>query len=180
MTTLHDTMQQIGRQARDASRVMMRASGAQKAQALLAMAECLSAQRSALQRANASDVDAALARQLEPALLDRLTLSERSIDVMIEGLRQIAAMPDPIGGLSATSVRPNGMQVAQMRVPLGVIGIIYESRPNVTIDAAALCLKSGNACILRGGSEALQSNLALAKIVEQGLSAAGLPKHASD
>ena len=178
MTTLQDTMQQIGHQARDASRVMMRASGAQKAQALLAMAECLSAQRSALQRANASDVDAALARQLEPALLDRLTLSERSIDVMIEGLRQIAAMPDPIGGLSATSVRPNGMQVAQMRVPLGVIGIIYESRPNVTIDAAALCLKSGNACILRGGSEALQSNLALAKIVEQGLSAAGLPKHA--
>jgi glutamate-5-semialdehyde dehydrogenase len=178
MTTLQDTMQQIGRQARDASRVMMRASGAQKAQALLAMADALSAQRPALQRANASDVDAARARQLEPALLDRLTLSERSIDVMIEGLRQIAAMPDPIGGLSATSVRPNGMQVAQMRVPLGVIGIIYESRPNVTIDAAALCLKSGNACILRGGSEALQSNLALAKIVEQGLVAAGLPKHA--
>jgi len=178
MTPLHDSMQQIGRQARDASRVMMRASGTQKAQALLAMAEALSAQRSALQRANASDVDAARARQLEPALLDRLTLSERSIDVMIEGLRQIAAMPDPIGGLSATSVRPNGMQVAQMRVPLGVIGIIYESRPNVTIDAAALCLKSGNACILRGGSEALQSNLALAKIVEQGLIAAGLPRHA--
>jgi len=178
MTTLQDTMQQIGRQARDASRVMMLATEAQKAQALLAMAECLSMQRSALQRANASDVDVARARQLEPALLDRLTLSERSIDVMIEGLRQIAAMPDPIGGLSATSVRPNGMQVAQMRVPLGVIGIIYESRPNVTIDAAALCLKSGNACILRGGSEALQSNLALAKIVEQGLSAAGLPKHA--
>jgi glutamate-5-semialdehyde dehydrogenase len=178
MTTLQDTMQQIGRQARDASRVMMRASGAQKAQALLAMADALSAQRSALQRANASDVDAARARLLEPALLDRLTLSERSIDVMIEGLRQIAAMPDPIGGLSATSVRPNGMQVAQMRVPLGVIGIIYESRPNVTIDAAALCLKSGNACILRGGSEALQSNVALAKIVEQGLIAAGLPKQA--
>jgi glutamate-5-semialdehyde dehydrogenase len=142
------------------------------------MADALSAQRPAVQRANASDVDAARARQLEPALLDRLTLSERSIDVMIEGLRQIAAMPDPIGGLSATSVRPNGMRVAQMRVPLGVIGIIYESRPNVTIDAAALCLKSGNACILRGGSEALQSNLALAKIVEQGLVAAGLPKHA--
>jgi glutamate-5-semialdehyde dehydrogenase len=178
MTTLQDTMQQIGRQARDASRVMMRASGAQKAQALLAMADALSAQRPALQRANASDVDAARARQLEPALLDRLTLSERSIDVMIEGLRQIAAMPDPIGGLSATNVRPNGMQVAQMRVPLGVIGIIYESRPNVTIDAAALCLKSGNACILRGGSEALQSNLALAKIIEQGLVVAGLPKHA--
>jgi len=178
MTTLQDTMQQIGRQARQASRVMMRASSAQKTKALIAMAEALSAQRAALQRANASDVDSARARQLEPALLDRLTLSERSIDVMIEGLRQIAAMPDPIGGSSATTVRPNGMQVAQMRVPLGVIGIIYESRPNVTIDAAALCLKSGNACILRGGSEALQSNLALAKIVEQGLSAAGLPKHA--
>ena len=178
MTTLQNTMQQIGRQARQASRVMMRASGTQKTQALLAMAEALSAQRLALQQANASDVDSARARQLEPALLDRLTLSERSIDVMIEGLRQIAAMPDPIGGLSTTTVRPNGMQVAQMRVPLGVIGIIYESRPNVTIDAAALCLKSGNACILRGGSEALQSNLALAKIVEQGLSAAGLPKHA--
>ncbi|MEI8399933.1 MAG: glutamate-5-semialdehyde dehydrogenase [Alcaligenaceae bacterium] len=178
MTTLQDTMQQIGRQARQASRVMMRASGTQKTQALLAMADALSAQRAVLQRANVSDVDAARARQLEPALLDRLTLSERSIDVMIEGLRQIAAMPDPIGGLSATTLRPNGMQVAQMRVPLGVIGIIYESRPNVTIDAAALCLKSGNACILRGGSEALQSNLALAKIVEQGLNAAGLPKHA--
>jgi glutamate-5-semialdehyde dehydrogenase len=156
---------------------MMRASGAQKTQALLAMAESVTNQRLLLQAANASDVGAARARQLEPALLDRLTLSERSIDVMIEGLRQIAAMPDPIGGLSATTVRPNGMQVAQMRVPLGVIGIIYESRPNVTIDAAALCLKSGNACILRGGSEALQSNLALAKIVEQGLIAAGLPQH---
>ena len=178
MTTLQDTMQQIGRQARQASRVMMRASGAQKAKALLAMAESLSVHRSALQSANAADVAAARARQLEPALLDRLTLSARSIEVMSEGLRQIAAMPDPIGGLSATTVRPNGMQVAQMRVPLGVIGIIYESRPNVTIDAAALCLKSGNACILRGGSEALQSNLALAKIVAQGLSAAGLPQHA--
>ena len=178
MTTIQNTMHQIGRQAREASRLMMRASGAQKALALVAMAELLSQQRLALQSANASDVAAALARKLEPALLDRLTLSDRSIDVMIEGLRQIAAMPDPIGGLTATTVRPNGMQVAQMRVPLGVIGIIYESRPNVTIDAAALCLKSGNASILRGGSEALQSNLALAKIVEQGLLAAGLPRHA--
>ena len=178
MTTLQETMQQIGRQARDASRVLMRASGAQKAQALVAMADALAQQRASLQSANAKDVAAARARQLEPALLDRLTLSERSIDVMIEGLKQIAAMPDPIGGLSATTVRPNGIHVAQMRVPLGVIGIIYESRPNVTIDAAALCLKSGNASILRGGSEALQSNLALAKIVELGLLAAGLPQHA--
>ena len=178
MTTLQETMHQIGRQARDASRVLMRASGAQKAQALLAMADALSQQRASLQSANAKDVAAARARQLEPALLDRLTLSERSIDVMIEGLKQIAAMPDPIGGLTSTTIRPNGMHVAQMRVPLGVIGIIYESRPNVTIDAAALCLKSGNASILRGGSEALQSNLALAKIVEHGLLAAGLPQHA--
>ncbi|MFZ4711003.1 MAG: glutamate-5-semialdehyde dehydrogenase [Zwartia sp.] len=178
MTTLQETMHQIGRQARDASRVLMRASGAQKAQALLAMADALAQQRASLQSANAKDVAAARARQLEPALLDRLTLSERSIDVMIEGLRQIAAMPDPIGGLTSTTIRPNGMHVAQMRVPLGVIGIIYESRPNVTIDAAALCLKSGNASILRGGSEALQSNLALAKIVEHGLLAAGLPRHA--
>ena len=178
MITLQETMHQIGRQARDASRVLMRASGAQKAQALLAMADALSQQRASLQSANAKDVAAARARQLEPALLDRLTLSERSIDVMIEGLKQIAAMPDPIGGLTSTTIRPNGMHVAQMRVPLGVIGIIYESRPNVTIDAAALCLKSGNASILRGGSEALQSNLALAKIVEHGLLAAGLPQHA--
>ena len=124
MTTLHDTMQQIGRQARQASRVMMRATGAQKAEALLAMAEALSAQRSALQRANASDVDAARARQLEPALLDRLTLSELSIDVMFAGLRQIAAMPVPIGGLSATTERPNGLQVVQMRVQLGAFGLI--------------------------------------------------------
>jgi len=168
----------IGQRARQASRAMLRASGAQKAQALIAMAEALSEQRAALQDANRIDLEAARARNIEPALLDRLTLSDRSIDVMIEGLHQIASMSDPVGGLTASSVRPNGMQVAQMRVPLGVIGIIYESRPNVTIDAAALCLKSGNAAILRGGSEALHSNLALGKIVQQGLAAAGLPADA--
>jgi len=168
----------IGQRARQASRAMLRATGAQKAQALIAMADALGEQRQALQSANNLDLEAARARNIEPALLDRLTLSDRSIDVMIEGLRQIAAMPDPVGGLTASTVRPNGMQVAQMRVPLGVIGIIYESRPNVTIDAAALCLKSGNAAILRGGSEALHSNLALGKIVQQGLAAAGLPAHA--
>jgi len=168
----------IGQRARQASRAMLRASGAQKAQALIAMAEALSEQRAALQDANRIDLEAARARNIEPALLDRLTLSDRSIDVMIEGLHQIASMSDPVGGLTASSVRPNGMQVAQMRVPLGVIGIIYESRPNVTIDAAALCLKSGNAAILRGGSEALHSNLALGKIVQQGLAAAGLPAEA--
>ncbi len=171
-------MLNIGQRARQASRDMLRASGAQKAQALLAMADALGQQRLALQSANNLDLEAARARNIEPALLDRLTLSDRSIDVMIEGLRQIAAMPDPVGGLTASTVRPNGMQVAQMRVPLGVIGIIYESRPNVTIDAAALCLKSGNAAILRGGSEALHSNLALGQVVQQGLATAGLPSNA--
>ncbi len=175
MTSLHDSMLEIGRQARQASRAMLRASGAQKAQALIAMAQALSEQRTTLQAANQRDLEAARARHIEPALLDRLTLSDRAMDLMVEGLRQIAAMPDPVGSLTATTVRPNGMQVAQMRVPLGVIGIIYESRPNVTIDAAALCLKSGNAAILRGGSEALHSNLALGRIVQQGLAAAGLP-----
>jgi glutamate-5-semialdehyde dehydrogenase len=142
------------------------------------MADALSEQRAVLKAANQRDIEGAKARALEAALLDRLTLSDRSIDLMIEGLRQIATMPDPVGELTATTIRPNGMQVAQMRVPLGVIGIIYESRPNVTIDAAALCLKSGNAAILRGGSEALHSNLALGKIVIQGLNAAGLPEQA--
>lgn len=173
-----EAIQQIGREARQAARAMMRASSAQKAQALLAMAEALSSQRAALKSANQRDVEAAKLRSLDSALLDRLTLSDRSIDLMIEGLRQIAAMPDPVGELTATKIRPNGMQVAQMRVPLGVIGIIYESRPNVTIDAAALCLKSGNAAILRGGSEALHSNLALGKVVSHGLMAAGLPESA--
>jgi glutamate-5-semialdehyde dehydrogenase len=178
MTTIFDAIQQIGRQARKAARAMMRASSAQKAQALHAMADALSEQRATLKAANQRDVEAAKARALEAALLDRLTLSDRSIDLMIEGLRQIATMPDPVGELTSTKIRPNGMQVAQMRVPLGVIGIIYESRPNVTIDAAALCLKSGNAAILRGGSEALHSNLALGKIVSHGLKVAGLPESA--
>ena len=178
MTPIFEAIQQIGRQARQASRLMMRASSAQKAHALHAMADALSEQRTTLKIANQRDIEAAKSRALEAALLDRLTLSDRSIDLMIEGLRQIAAMSDPVGELTATKIRPNGMQVAQMRVPLGVIGIIYESRPNVTIDAAALCLKSGNAAILRGGSEALHSNLALGKIVSHGLKAAGLPEMA--
>ncbi len=178
MTPIFDSIQQIGRQARQAARLMMRANSAQKAHALRAMADALSEQRATLKAANQRDIEAANARALEAALLDRLTLSDRSIDLMVEGLRQIAAMPDPIGELTATKIRPNGMQVAQMRVPLGVIGIIYESRPNVTIDAAALCLKSGNAAILRGGSEALHSNLALGKIVCHGLNAADLPEQA--
>ena len=176
--TIQESMQQIGRQARSASRAMLRASDQQKALALEAMAQELHAQRSSLQAANKIDLEAARAKQLAAPLLDRLTLSDRTIDTMITGLRQIANMADPVGSLTAASVRPNGMQIAQMRVPLGVIGIIYESRPNVTIDAAALCLKSGNATILRGGSEALRSNLALGKIIRKGLQAVGLPEYA--
>ena len=176
--TIQESMQHIGQQARKASHAMLRATDNQKAMALEAMAHALDAQRGSLQAANNIDLEAGRAKQLAAPLLDRLTLSDRSIDTMIAGLRQIAHMADPVGSLTATTVRPNGMQVAQMRVPLGVIGIIYESRPNVTIDAAALCLKSGNATILRGGSEALHSNLALGKIIRMGLKAAGLPEHA--
>lgn len=168
----------LGQQARQASVAMRTASGKAKADALLAMADRLIAQKHTLQAENAKDLDAARANQLAPALLDRLTLSDQAIATMALGLQQIAAMPDPIGSQTASVIRPNGMRVAQMRVPLGVIGIIYESRPNVTIDAAALCLKSGNATILRGGSEAFHSNMALGHIIQQGLSDAGLPSHA--
>ncbi|QII86371.1 glutamate-5-semialdehyde dehydrogenase [Bordetella hinzii] len=178
MSSIDQTMLTLGENARQASRAMMRASGSAKNRALLTMADLLIDGKQALQAANARDVDAARANGLEPALLDRLTLSDRSVQLMAEGLRQIAALPDPIGSIGPTTVRPNGMRVAQMRVPLGVIGIIYESRPNVTIDAAALCLKSGNATILRGGSEALHSNLSLGAIVQAGLAAAELPRAA--
>src|SRR5690606_30355654 len=132
-----------------------------KAAALRAMADLLMQSREDIQRANARDLQDAEQRQLAPAMVDRLRLSDKALGLMAEGLRQVAAMPDPVGELTATQSRPNGMQVARMRMPIGVIGIIYESRPNVTIDAAALCLKSGNAAILRGGSEATHSNQAL-------------------
>jgi len=168
----------LGRQAREAARLMRKASGSAKAKALHAMAQRLVDQRQQLQAENARDLAAAEKNGLEPALLDRLRLSDKAIDTMAAGLRQIAEMPDPVGSITASTVRPNGMRVAQMRVPLGVIGIIYESRPNVTIDAAALCLKSGNATILRGGSEAFHSNVALGDIIRQGLADAGLPEHA--
>jgi len=171
-------MHALGRQARAASRSMMRASGAAKNQALLAMADALRAQRAELLAANALDLERARAGKLAAPLLDRLTLSDKTLTIMADGLEQIAALPDPVGSLGPAQIRPNGMRVAQMRVPLGVIGIIYESRPNVTIDAAALCLKSGNAAILRGGSEALTSNLALGRIIRLGLEAADLPAHA--
>jgi len=174
----HTDMLLMTQAARTASRTLLRASGRAKAQALRAMAERLHASRAYLQAENAKDLHAARDQGLAPALVDRLALSDKAIDTMIAGLQQIADMPDPVGATTASSVRPNGMRVAQMLVPIGVIGVIYESRPNVTIDAAALCLKSGNAAILRGGSEALHSNRALGEIIRQGLAQADLPETA--
>ncbi|WPC04546.1 glutamate-5-semialdehyde dehydrogenase [Pseudomonas benzenivorans] len=170
-----DYMTRLGRAAREASRVVARASTAQKNRALLAAAEALDAARGELAEANDQDLAAGRANGLDAALLDRLALTPARIDGMIEGLRQIAGLADPVGAIRDMSFRPSGIQVGKMRVPLGVIGIIYESRPNVTIDAASLCLKSGNATILRGGSEAIHSNRAIAACIQRGLAAAELP-----
>jgi glutamate-5-semialdehyde dehydrogenase len=170
-----DYMTRLGRAAREASRVIGRASTAQKNRALLATAAALDAARAELSAANELDVAAGRANGLEPAMLERLTLTPARIDSMIVGLRQVANLPDPVGAIRDMSFRPSGIQVGKMRVPLGVVGIIYESRPNVTIDAASLCLKSGNATILRGGSEAIHSNRAIAACVQRGLADAGLP-----
>jgi glutamate-5-semialdehyde dehydrogenase len=170
-------MHQLGRQARAASRAMARASTATRNRALLLIADAIEREAAALTAANQQDLDTARAAGLAPALLDRLALSGKAIATMVDGLRQIAALPDPIGEISNMKIRPSGIQVGQMRVPLGVIGIIYEARPNVTVDAAGLCIKSGNATILRGGSEAIHCNRALAKLVAEGLAGAGLPEH---
>jgi glutamate-5-semialdehyde dehydrogenase len=171
-------MRGLGETAREASRLLGRAETAAKNAALLAIADAIVAERERLAAANRKDLEAGRQRGLDAALLDRLELSDARIDSMAEGLRQIAALPDPVGAISGLDYRPSGIQVGRMRVPLGVIGIIYESRPNVTADAAALCLKSGNACILRGGSEALHSNQAIARCIERGLERAGLPASA--
>ena len=168
-------MAQVGSQARQAARAMTKATTAQKNAALLAIARLLEAQRTAITEANQNDLDQARERGLDEAMIDRLELTPARIDAMIEGLQQVAALPDPCGEITDMSYRPSGIQVGQMRVPLGVVGIIYESRPNVTVDAAALCLKSGNASILRGGSESIQSNRAIADCVTAGLEEAGLP-----
>lgn len=168
-------MQQLGQQARAASRSMARAETNAKNKALVTIAQAIRREKDALLAANLLDMQAARASGLEEALLDRLALSEKSIATMAEGLEQIAALADPIGEISNLKYRPSGIQVGNMRVPLGVIGIIYEARPNVTVDAAGLCIKSGNAAILRGGSEAIHCNQALAKLVHEGLTAAGLP-----
>lgn len=170
-----DYMTRLGRAAREASRVIGRASTAQKNRALHGAAAALDAARLELDAANELDLAAGRANGLEPAMLERLALTPARIDSMIVGLRQVASLPDPIGAIRDMSYRPSGIQVGKMRVPLGVVGIIYESRPNVTIDAASLCLKSGNATILRGGSEAIHSNRAIAVCIQRGLAEAGLP-----
>ncbi|MCR8718323.1 glutamate-5-semialdehyde dehydrogenase [Pseudomonas syringae USA007] len=170
-----DYMTRLGRAAREASRVIGRASTAQKNRALQATAAALDEARDELSAANALDLANGQANGLEPAMLERLALTPARIDSMIVGLRQVAALADPVGAIRDMSYRPSGIQVGKMRVPLGVVGIIYESRPNVTIDAASLCLKSGNATILRGGSEAIHSNRAIAACIERGLAEAGLP-----
>ncbi|WP_137719888.1 glutamate-5-semialdehyde dehydrogenase [Methylobacillus flagellatus] len=178
MSDIKRYMQQLGQQARAASRLMAKADSNAKNLALLNIAHAIRRDQQALLAANQADLDAARAAGMEAAMLDRLALSEKSIATMAEGLEQIAALADPIGEISDMKYRPTGIQVGRMRVPLGVIGIIYEARPNVTVDAAGLCIKSGNAAILRGGSEAIRCNQALAALVHEGLAAAGLPKAA--
>ena len=178
MTDIDEYMTDLGRRARRASRAMARASTAAKNAALGAVADAIERERATLKEANARDLARARDKGFDAAFIDRLTLSDKAMNTMIEGLRQVAALADPIGEISGLKYRPSGIQVGQMRVPLGVIGIIYESRPNVTIDAAALCLKSGNATILRGGSEALECNTVLAKLISEGLETAGLPQDA--
>jgi len=168
-------MQTVGKQAREASRAIARADTNQKNHALLAMAAAIRRDAAKLLEANARDMEQARASGLDAALLDRLQINDKAVAGMAEGLEQIAALPDPVGEITDLKYRPSGIQVGKMRVPLGVIGIIYEARPNVTADAAGLCLKSGNAAILRGGSEALHSNQAVAACVREGLEAAGLP-----
>ncbi len=171
-------MQDVGRAARAASRLIAKADGLARNQALMAMAQALEHHAADLLAANARDIEAAQRNKLDAASLDRLTLTASTIAAMADGLRQIARLPDPVGEITGLQYRPSGIQVGQMRVPLGVIGIIYESRPNVTADAAGLCLKSGNAAILRGGSEAIHSNRAIGACVHEGLRAAGLPEAA--
>ncbi len=172
---IKEYMQGLGVQARAASREMNRAGTNAKNAALNAIADALQAAMTTLLSENEKDLAAGRENGLDDALLDRLALNEERVNGMAEGLRQIAALPDPVGEIDEMNYRPSGIQVGKMRVPLGVIGIIYESRPNVTADAAALCLKSGNAAILRGGSEAAHSNQAIAACIHQGLEAAGLP-----
>ncbi len=173
---IRDWMDNTGRDARAAAQVIARAPTGAKNRALQAMAQRIENDRKRILEANAADLEAANATGLSSALLDRLELTPERVSAMAQGLNQIAALADPVGEISAMNTRPSGITVGRMRVPLGVIGIIYESRPNVTADAAGLCLKSGNAAILRGGSEALNSNIAISDCLAQGLADAGLPE----
>ncbi len=175
---LQDELERIGRHAREASDALRSLSRTVKDRALRVVAERLRAERETLKRENAKDLEAGRAKGLSSAMLDRLELTDKRIDGMAEGLDTVAALPDPVGDVTSQYVHPNGIRIAQVRQPLGVVGIIYESRPNVTADAAALCLKSGNACILRGGSEAIHSNLAIASVFVEGVYAAGAPAKA--
>jgi glutamate-5-semialdehyde dehydrogenase len=177
-SAIQEMMQDIGKRAREASRAMARASAEQKNQALLHIAKLVRQRVTEIQKVNQIDVERAQSAGQETAFIDRLTMTPKTIETMALGLEQIVTLEDPIGKISAFKKQASGIELGQMRVPLGVIGIIYESRPNVTIDAAALCLKSGNAVILRGGSEAIDSNTLLAQIIQEGLAAAGLPKDA--
>ena len=177
-SSIKQMMQDIGKRARSASRAMARASSEQKNQALLHIAKLVREQSAQIQKINQGDIERAQSGGQDAAFIDRLTMTPKTIETMALGLEQIVSLEDPIGKISALKKQASGIELAQMRVPLGVIGIIYESRPNVTIDAAALCLKSGNAVILRGGSEAIDSNTVLAKIIQDGLAAAGLPTDA--
>lgn len=175
---IRQMMQDIGRRARDASRAMARASSEQKNQALLHIAKIVREKATEIAAVNQIDVERAKSNGSDAAFVDRLTMTPKTIETMALGLEQIVSLADPIGKITQLQRQASGIELGQMRVPLGVIGIIYESRPNVTIDAAALCLKSGNAVILRGGSEAIDSNTLLANIIQEGLAAAGLPKDA--
>ena len=176
MTDVVALVRQYGKDARAASRVLAAATSAQKNQALLKMADLLEAQQADVLNANAQDTAAAEANGLDAAMVDRLRISAKSIAQMAEGVRQVATLADPVGEMDDFKLLENGLQLGKMRAPLGVVGMIYESRPNVTIDAAALCLKSGNACLLRGGSESFHSNQAIAKVIYQALSESGLPE----
>jgi glutamate-5-semialdehyde dehydrogenase len=177
MNDIHALMQTLGQQARAASTRMAAASTAAKNDTLLRLAALLRANKAALQVANGKDIAAAIAAKLAAPMVDRLKLNDTIIDTVALGCEQLAAMPDPVGEITGMKRRPTGIQVGHMRVPLGVFGMVYESRPNVTIEAASLSIKSGNACILRGGSEAVHSNQALAALVSQALESAGLPAH---
>ena len=177
-SAIQKMMQDIGMRARAASRAMARASSEQKNQALLHIAKVVRQKAAEIQKINQVDVERAKANGQDAAFVDRLTMTPKTIETMALGLEQIVSLDDPIGKITPLQKQASGIELGQMRVPLGVIGIIYESRPNVTIDAAALCLKSGNAVILRGGSEAIDSNTLLAQIIQEGLAAAGLPKDA--